>query len=165
MASPSPWPMARDAKFYDETGSINLAVWDVLINDLKPKTSFKSCNIATNIWNGKLKLTTTISSTFQPRNSETDLIRVEIKDDEKENENTILCCPEVIAVKLEEYFSCRNIVCRKKYQSKMRIQNLSSAQTVRDMVAKNLKHTFTVEVVLEKSGKQTNLTIFPNVLD
>ena len=31
------------------------------------------------------------------------------------------------------------------------------------MVAKNLKHTFIV--ALEKNGKQTNLTIFPNVLD
>ena len=87
MAPPSPWPMARDAKFYDETGSINLAVWDVLINDLKPKTSFKSCNIATNIWNGKLKLTTTISSTFQPGNSDTDLIRVEIKDGKRKRKH------------------------------------------------------------------------------
>ena len=35
----------------------------------------------------------------------------------------------------------------------------------RKMVTKCLKHTFIVEVILEKRGKQTSLTIFPNVLD
>ena len=33
------------------------------------------------------------------------------------------------------------------------------------MVTKCLKHTFIVEVILEKRGKQTSLTTFPNVLD
>ena len=49
-----------------------------------------------------------------------------------------------------------------KYQSKdSKFVKCTSCEN--KMVAKNLKHTFIV--ALEKNGKQTNLTIFPNVLD
>lgn len=33
------------------------------------------------------------------------------------------------------------------------------------MIVKDLTHTFIVEIVLEKAGKQITLTVFPNVLD
>ena len=150
----------REAKFYDETGCINFAIWDILINELKPKTSLKFSNITTNFWNGRLKLTTTVSSTIQPGNFNTNLIRIETNVDEKEKESTVLCCPEVVAVKLEEYFSCRNIICRKKISigENKDSKFVKCLNCDRKMVTKNLKHTFIVEVFLEKkNGKQSNV--------
>ena len=40
--------LVRDAKFYDDSGRINLAVRDTMIHELQPKTPFKCINVATN---------------------------------------------------------------------------------------------------------------------
>ena len=94
--------LVREAKFYDDTGCINLAVWETLIPTLKPNTPFKCLNVATNFWNGKLKLTTTGTSKFEAVDSAETVVREEAGDS---NEITVLCCPEVAGAKLEEYYS------------------------------------------------------------
>ena len=119
--------------------------------------------MATNFWNGKLKLTTTGTSKFEAVDSAETVVREEAGDS---NEITVLCCPEVVGAKLEEYYSCRNITCRKKITLDDKdIKFIKCTSCNRKQLTKSLKHTFIVEVILEKRGQQTNLTIFPNVLD
>ena len=134
-----------------------------MIPTLKPNTPFKCLNVATNLWNGKLKLTTTVTSKFEAVDSVETMVREQV---EGTNEITVLCCPEVVAVKLEEYYSCRSITCRKKKTLDDKdILFIKCTSCNRKQLTKSLKHTFIVEVIFEKRGQQTNLTIFPNVLD
>ena len=159
----------RDAKFYDETGSINLAVWETLIQYIKPKVPFRCKNITTNVWNGNLKLTTTQSSSFEEVDNNFDVVHTNpepLSTVDTSNDKFVLCCPEVVAVKLENYYSCRNIVCRKKIiVEDKNVKFVKCPSCSRKMVTKGLTHTFIVEIVFEKAGKQTNLTLFPNVLN
>jgi len=102
-----------DAKFYDQTGSITLAVWDSLIKHIDQKIRFRCKNVTTNYWNGQLKLTTTTTSTIE--RVEPDIAMKPLNASELSNDKiTVLCCPEIIAAQLQEYYSCRNIVCRRK---------------------------------------------------
>ena len=84
----------------------------------------------------------------------------------KENGYNLICCPEIVSANHQEYYSCRNITCRKKILVKdMTTKIVTCEHCKRKMLLKSLNHTFIVDLILETKGKQVSLTMFPNVIE
>ena len=154
----------RDGEFQDDTGKIQIAVWGQLIDQLQERKSLRFTDIVTSTWRNQLKLMTTTSTKIQNIDSldcpKSGMSAV------KENGYNLICCPEIVSANHQEYYSCRNITCRKKILVKdMTTKIVTCEHCKRKMLLKSLNHTFIVDLILETKGKQVSLTMFPNVIE
>lgn len=151
-----------DGEFNDETGKIKIAVWGELFDQIHERKILKFTDIVTNTWRNNLKLMTTTSTKIENVVSLDCPIAPAVKD----NGYTMICCPEVVSANHQEYYSCRNITCRKKILVKDTTTKLVTCEYCkRKMLLKSLNHTFIVDLILETKGKQVSLTMFPNVIE
>lgn len=73
-----------------------------------------------------------------------------------------LCCPEIIAVKVEKFITCRS--CRKKIQMTKEEKIVSCGSCKRKMFSGKCPFNCNCEVTAESEGKQINLTISPEFI-
>ena len=112
----------RDGKFLDENNDVmNVSIWNTpLIETVGDSTTYRFNALAlTNDRRGQPKLTSTKDTSVTPVESagKFEWAGINYKNDHQ------LCCPEVIAVKINSYLQCRTMSCKRKI-------NETSAETV-----------------------------------
>ena len=117
------------------------------------------------MYNGKTKINTTTNTTIKTaENIEIDWAKI---PQTSELSETMICCPEVVSVKCQQYLICVNITCNKKvspYPGE-RTVTCMNASCRRKMLVGKCRNSYTMELTIEKDGKHYDLTAFPQVVE
>lgn len=152
----------RHAKFVDESGDINMSIWDNLIENVPVLQTCKFTQIAMSFFKG-WNVTTTSNTSIEPLlDDQTKITWERIPLSERKH----LCCPEAVAVKVEQHAICRTFECKQK----LRLPKEASSKIYCDRCKKALplqkcRLATTCEVTFEVGFKQYNLTIFNDVVN
>ena len=153
----------REGKVIGESNyQMAITIWGTdLIESILESKCYQFTNMAISYWNGQVRLTTTTNTQIIPsEETNYDWCMHPFTD-----KSTIICCPTILSVHLNDYISCPNNDCRKKID----VENNSSKTVLCVsckiiMLVKNCQKTYSIELIVEKNGKQTKLTAFPECI-
>lgn len=138
---------------------INITIWGAeFVQSVMENTTYHITNLAVSWWNDQMRLATTTSSVLKKVPKE----HFDWNRNPTISNNTRICCPAVISSLVNNYISCPNNDCRKKIDLTM-----SESKTVtchhcnRMMLIRKCTVSYSINVVIEKNGKKTKLTAFP----
>ena len=149
----------RHAKFVDQAGdAITISIWGGLIEKAVTMKTLKITKVAVSHFRG-VNLTTTWDSDITEEEDDVSYAWENIPV----NENKSMCCPTVLAAKVEQYFIC--IFCKKKLERpSSKITKVSCGPCKRSMPIKRCKLTTFCEITFDYAHSQITLTAFNDVV-
>ena len=151
----------RDGILADQFSTIPISIWgEDLITDIKEMTTTKLTNLVVQHYQG-VKLASTTNTATEPVEKP---LKIEWKNIEIKPDTHIICCPDVMCVKVTSFHSCINIQCHKKIIPYPGESTVTCSNCRRKMKISRCKLSYNVELTLEKNEKQFNLTIFENIV-
>lgn len=153
----------REGMFIDSSETpIDISVWGSnLIVEIKEGTTYQLSDLTLSHWKEKTRL----SSTFTTKVTTLPKQLFNWGNDQLKTIQRI-CCPEVLAAKLDMYIECRNLACRKKIllpsdtaESKFTYCN----HCKRTMLISKCNQMFNIDITILDKERHLSVTIFPEI--
>ncbi len=146
----------RDGTITDSTGSIKLLVWEEHIEQIKEGEFHTITGWKLRFYYGKC-LSTSRATTVTEAEKQT-------LADVPKNEQTVICCPEILNVSVNIYPVCNNKECNKKISGNPGTQLVKCLSCNHYMQIKNCYLDMNVKFQLQKEEKTVSATAFGRVL-
>ena len=132
------------------------------MSKINEENTYRLTNLAISYWNCNIRITTTPNSTV----SSVVKGSLDWSQCPLSSQQTKVCCPDIVSTKLECYVSCPNVNCRKKINIiDGDAKTITCIHCKHKTLMKRCTVTYSIDIVIEKEGKQTKLTAFPEYIE
>lgn len=146
-----------DATITDDTGVINLSIWEEHIPQILNGQFYTITNLKLRFYQEKC-LATTTTTTVSPAEKQN------LSQVKPQPKNNCLCCPKILNIDITVYPVCNNNSCKKKLDANPGTRLLRCLKCKKSMLLDNCSIEMNIIFTLQKDSKRFSATAFPKVI-
>jgi len=146
-----------DATITDDTGVINLSIWEEHIPQILNGHFYTITNLKLRFYQEKCLVTTTTTTVSPAEKQNLSQVKPQPK-------NNCLCCPKILNIDITVYPVCNNNSCKKKLDANPGTRLLRCLKCTKSMLLDNCSIEMNIIFTLQKDSKRFSATAFPKVI-